>query len=87
MDKPITYDELMKVSRSLMRAVADALVENEATQAVMMAQDPDKPSIALAILDARKEARRKWQPLLDRISEATPDSFEDILRKFDGPLQ
>jgi hypothetical protein len=87
MDKPLTSDELMKVSRCLMRIVATALIENEATQAVMMALDPDKPQVALAFLAARREAQNKWQPLLDRVSEATPDSIDDILRKFEGPMQ
>jgi hypothetical protein len=32
--------------RQAIRAVANALIENEATQAVMMVPDPDKPQVA-----------------------------------------
>jgi hypothetical protein len=85
MEKPVTHEELMKVTRCLMRMNANAMIEIEAVRNVLLEMDPIQ--VAQRILPARDQARKHWKPLLDTISEAAPDSLEDILRKFEGPVQ
>jgi hypothetical protein len=87
MEQHVTSQEFMRIVRTLLRLSANAAIEMQATQSVLMALDRDKPQVALSLVAARETARNHCNDVLDRLEEATPDSLDDMLRRFEGPIQ
>lgn len=84
MARTITPDEFNGVCRRLLRMIAHAQIENDITRAAMLKGDPQ---FVRDLASVRAEVQERWKPALDSLAEATPDSLDDILRKFEGPVQ
>jgi hypothetical protein len=72
------------VIRAILRILAKVHIETLATQAALIGISPE----SFQVLEQTREAiRALWKPVLDSLDESTPDSLEDMLRNFEGPLQ
>jgi hypothetical protein len=80
----ITHDQLTPIIRALLRMIVNLSIENTATQSVILLHSPEA---ALALDPTRVAIQQQWQPILDNLEKSTPESVEDILRKFEGPVQ
>lgn len=78
---------------SLLKIIADFAIENTATQVAITSHLKD-PAFIAELERARMAVRRLWEPnlaMLDSLAQSThaptAESWLDILRKFEGPVQ
>lgn len=84
MANTITQDQLTPIVRALLRMIANLSIDNAATQSVILLCSAEAAS---ALVPTRDAIRRQWKPILDSLEQSTPESVEDMLRKFEGPVQ
>jgi hypothetical protein len=80
----ITQDQLTPIVRALLRMIANLSIDNAATLSVILLYSAEAAS---ALGPTRDAIRRQWKPILDSLEQSTPESIEEMLRKFEGPAQ
>jgi hypothetical protein len=80
----MTPDQIAELFKSVSRTLVHLAIENETLMAVTVLHSQ---TAALAIPATREVIRQRWKPVLDNLEQTTPDSIEDMLLKYKGPVQ